>query len=140
VTFRLTERRHVIVEVPPAEASDNSVPLAIATKLPPRLTRSTLVAVEAQDHYLRILTRDGEALIHMRFSDALAALAQSDGTRAHRSWWVARSAIESTKFANGRGEISLDDGSVVPVSRSFAQQVKSLARQPKPSVRPASTS
>jgi hypothetical protein len=130
--FRLTARRDVIVEVGPAAAADDSVPASIASRLPPRLARSRLLAVEAQDHYLRVATRDGEALIHMRFADAVAALEKSDGTRVHRSWWVSRTAIERMKFASGRGELTLVDGSVAPVSRRFAPQAKALARRPSP--------
>lgn len=130
--YRLTARRDVIVNTAPTAAPDDSVPPLIASKLPPRLARGRLLVVEAQDHYLRVTTRDGQALVHMRFADALAALDQSDGIRVHRSWWVARTSIESMKFASGRGELTLVDGSLVPVSRSFAPMVKQIARQPKP--------
>ena len=130
--LRLTARRDVIVEVAPAATADDSLPASIASRLPPRLARSRLLAVEAQDHYLRVATRDGEALVHMRFADAVAALEKSDGTRVHRSWWVARTAIDGMRFASGRGELRLVDGSRVPVSRRFAPQAKELARQPKP--------
>jgi LytTr DNA-binding domain-containing protein len=130
--FRLTARRETIVEVPAPPTPDDTVPAPIACRLPPRLARSRLVAVEAQDHYLRVATRDGEALIHMRLTDALAALGKSDGARVHRSWWVARPSIEAMKFVNGRGELTLVDGTRVPVSRRFASQAKELARRPKP--------
>lgn len=131
VLWRLTATREVVVEGRPPPARDDSVPPLIASKLPPKLARSRLLAVEAQDHYLRVMTRDGEALVYMRFADALGALSQSDGTRTHRSWWVARTSIESTRFADGRGELTLLGGAVVPVSRSFAPAVRQLARQPK---------
>ncbi len=130
--LRLTAKRDVIVEIAPTAPRDDTVPQAIAAKLPPRLTRSRLVLVEAQDHYLRVATRDGDALVQMRFADALAVLEESDGTRVHRSWWVARPAIEAMKFDSGRGELTLFDGSLVPVSRRFAPQAKDLARRPKP--------
>lgn len=130
--WRLTKKRDVIVGVATTDTRDDSVPPVIASKLPPRLSRGRLLVVEAQDHYLRVATRDGNALVYMRFSDALAALEQSDGTRVHRSWWVARTSIESVKFANGRGELTLLDGTIVPVSRRFAPQVKQLTRRPKP--------
>lgn len=130
--FRLTARRGVIVNVAPTAAPDDSLPPLIASKLPPRLARGRLLFVEAQDHYLRVTTRQGQGLVHMRFADALEALDQSDGIRVHRSWWVARTSIEAMKFASGRGELTLLDGTVVPVSRSFAPLVKQMARRPKP--------
>lgn len=130
--LRLTARRQFIVEVAPAAAPDDTVPDFLAARLPPRLARSRLLAVEAQDHYLRVATRDGDALIHSRFADALEALERSDGAQVHRSWWVARPAIEAMRFANGRGELTLLDGRAVPVSRRFAPQAKALARRSKP--------
>jgi hypothetical protein len=130
--WRLTVKRDVVSEAGKPDPCDDSVPPTIASKLPPKLTRSRLVVVEAQDHYLRVATREGDALVYMRFADALAALQQSDGVRVHRSWWVARASIESMKFANGRGELTLVDGTTVPVSRRFAPEAKQLARQPKP--------
>lgn len=38
--------------------------------------------------------------------------------------------IEATKFTGARGELTLFDRAVVPVSRRFAVQAKELARQP----------
>jgi DNA-binding LytR/AlgR family response regulator len=130
--LQLTAKREVILEVGPHVVPDDAVPARIASRLPPRLARSRLVLLEAQDHYLRVATRDGEALVHMRFADAVAALEGSDGTRVHRSWWVARSAIDAMKFTSGRGELTLIDGTVVPVSRRFRPQAKALAQRPKP--------
>lgn len=130
--WRLTKTRDVIVEVATTGIPDDTVPPRIASKLPPRIARSRLFVVEAQDHYLRVATLDGEALVHMRFSDALEALEQTDGVRVHRSWWVARTSIESMKFTSGRGELTLVNGAVVPVSRRFASEVKQMARRPTP--------
>lgn len=130
--WRLTKTRDVIVEVAATAMPADTVPPLIASKLPPRIARSRLLAVEAQDHYLRVATRDGDALVYMRFSDALEALEQSDGIHVHRSWWVARTSIESMKFASGRGELTLVNGAVVPVSRRFASAVKLMARRSMP--------
>ncbi|HEX8533609.1 MAG TPA: LytTR family DNA-binding domain-containing protein [Allosphingosinicella sp.] len=130
--WRLTKTRDVIVEVATTALPANTVPPRIASKLPPRMARSRLLAVEAQDHYLRVATGDGDALVYMRFTDALEALEQSDGVRVHRSWWVARTSIDSMKFASGRGELTLVNGAVVPVSRRFASEVKQMARRSTP--------
>ncbi len=109
---------------PPRPASEAAVPPAIAEKLPPRLARAELIAVEAEDHYLRIHTSAGNDLILMRFADALAALKECDGVQAHRSWWVARCAVDATRWSRGRGELRLKNGLAVPVSRSFAAELR----------------
>ncbi|ESQ80276.1 hypothetical protein ABENE_22460 [Asticcacaulis benevestitus DSM 16100 = ATCC BAA-896] len=99
-------------------------PLAIRRKLPPRLARARLIAVEAEDHYLCIRTEAGSALVAMRLGDALDALSPLDGFRTHRSWWVARTAVQAVRWKGGRGTLALSDGSSAPVSRTYAAGLK----------------
>jgi len=47
------------------------------------------MALTAEDHYLRVITDKGSALILMKFEDALAALNGYPGIQTHRSWWLA---------------------------------------------------
>lgn len=108
----------------PAASADGAAPPAIRAKLPPRLARARLVAIQAEDHYLRIRTDTGDALVLMRLSDALAALEGADGFRVHRSWWVARAAVDTVRWKGGRGELVLSDGSAAPVSRTYAAALK----------------
>ena len=68
---------------------------ALTEKLPLRLRQAEIWSMTAEDHYLRIRTESGEALILMRLSDAVAACDALEGARTHRSWWVARAATES---------------------------------------------
>ena len=109
---------------PSRPATNGLPPSAIRAKLPPRLARSRLIAVQAEDHYLRIRTDAGSDLVLMRFSDALEALAPSDGFQTHRSWWVARTGVEIARWKGGRGELVLSDGSTAPVSRTYAAVLK----------------
>jgi hypothetical protein len=128
VLWRMLERGEAAVASSRIPTFDGSVPEAIASKLPFRLARSDLVAVEAQDHYLRVITRDGEALVHMRFADALSALRHMDGMQVHRSWWVAAGAIDDVRIASGRGLIVANNDLRVPVSRSFSAAVRARFR------------
>lgn len=107
-------------------ASQQVAPPPIREKLPPRLARAELIAVQAEDHYLRIHTSAGNQLILMRFADALEALQGSDGLQVHRSWWVARRAVDLARFSRGRGELALKGGLTAPVSRTFAPQLKQV--------------
>lgn len=83
-----------------------------------------LLAVEAQDHYLRVHTEAGDELITARFSDALMELSRLPGYQTHRSWWVAAGAIEAVRWRRGRGELRLAGGLTVPVSRTHAAVLK----------------
>ena len=64
--------------------------------MPPALGRD-LLALEMEDHYLRIHTALGSDLILLRLRDALAELGPSRGRQVHRSWWVAEGAIASAE-------------------------------------------
>ena len=93
-------------------------------RLPPHLRQSKLYALSAEDHYLRVYTEAGDALILMRLSDAIAELAHQDGAQTHRSWWVSRQAIKTVQRLDGRAELRLENGLVAPVSRSFLKPLK----------------
>lgn len=119
IVLAVAVRRFLAPARAPA-TSEGVAPPDIRARLPPRLARSRLVAVQAEDHYLRIRTEAGSALVLMRLSDALAALKGADGFRVHRSWWVARAAVEAARWKGGRGELILSDGAAAPVSRTYA--------------------
>jgi LytTr DNA-binding domain len=101
----------------------------LISALPPE-RRGTLLALEAEDHYLRVHTDRGNALIHKRFSDALGRVAAIDGLRVHRSWWVARAAIEHVARDGDRLALHLRGGLVVPVSRTYALAVRDAGLVP----------
>ena len=61
----------------------------------------------------------------MRLNDAIAELDGVEGMRVHRSWWVAMDAVTGT-LRRGRGTaLLLSNGTEVPVSRSYADAVRS---------------
>lgn len=99
-------------------------PSLIARHLRAPLRSSTLHAVQAEDHYIRVFTADGEDLIKMRFADALACLQDRKGFRLHRSWWVAASAIRSAKYNRGSGEVELAGDITAPLSRTYVASLR----------------
>lgn len=105
-------------------AAPGGPPARFLERLPPRLRGARLLAVEAEDHYLRLHTDRGSDLILMRLSDALAELEGLDGARTHRSWWVARDAVTGAKRGDGRATLSLDGGLQAPVSRRYARGLR----------------
>jgi hypothetical protein len=103
----------------PGEAAD-----AFRQRLSAKRRAARLLAVEAEDHYLRVHTDAGEELVTARFSDALLELAGLAGYQTHRSWWVAAGAIEAVRWRRGRGELRLSCGLTVPVSRTHSAVLK----------------
>lgn len=104
--------------------SASSRPPKFLERLPPKLARADVWAVEAEDHYLRLHTSLGQDLILMRLSDAVAELQGVEGAQVHRSWWVARTAIVDAVRGDGRATLTLKDGAEVPVSRTYARLLR----------------
>jgi DNA-binding LytR/AlgR family response regulator len=107
-----------------AAATDAAAPRFLA-RLPARLAGAELYAVEAEDHYLRLHTSQGQELILMRLTDAIEELEGLEGAQTHRSWWVAKAAVTDAERLDGRAVLTLRDGAEVPVSRGFAKALRS---------------
>ncbi len=93
--------------------------------LPLTFSGARLLALEAQDHYVRVHTDRGASLVLMAFETALSKVAHLDGRRVHRSWWVARFAITAVERGDGRATLSLQSGAQAPVSRRYARSLRS---------------
>jgi DNA-binding LytR/AlgR family response regulator len=100
-------------------------PAKFLARLPAKLAGAELFAVEAEDHYLRLHTSQGQDLILMRLGDAIAELEGLEGAQTHRSWWVSRSAVADVTKLDGRAVLTLKDGAEVPVSRGFVKDLRS---------------
>lgn len=114
------------VRAEPAERVDGLAPPpeALARFLPARLRQSDLIALSAEDHYVRVHTAAGADLVLIRLSDAIALVADRPGLRLHRSWWVAQSAIERASFSRGSGTVTLTGGIEAPLSRTHAPRLR----------------
>jgi hypothetical protein len=99
-------------------------PAPFLARLPPRLRGARLIAVESEDHYLRLHTDQGSDLILMRLSDALRELEGLEGAQTHRSWWVARDAVRDVARGDGRATLTLDGGLQAPVSRRHGRALR----------------
>ncbi|MGD9979154.1 MAG: LytTR family DNA-binding domain-containing protein [Hyphomonadaceae bacterium] len=86
-------------------------------RLPPKLKGAVLYAVSSEDHYLRLHTSKGADLILMRLADAISELDGLEGAQTHRSWWVARDAVEGARRDGDRVTLLLRGGVEAPVSR-----------------------
>lgn len=119
----LQEGRAASEAIPSAQTQ----PPALRARLKPALRRADIYALEAQDHYVRVITSEGEDLILMRLSDAMAETAPLTGLSPHRSWWVAESGVDETIRRNGKAIIRLKNGLEVPVSRGRLKALKASA-------------
>lgn len=93
------------------------VPIGIGTDV---------ASIHAEDHYIRVHTTLGSALVRYRFSDALQELQGLHGIRIHRSHWVRVSAISTVLSDKDKKYLKLNDGRTVPVSRSYHGVLRSI--------------
>jgi len=105
-------------------SADPAAPARFVERLPLHLRGARLIAVEAEDHYLRVHTDQGSDLILMRLSDALNELEGLEGAQTHRSWWVAKDAVRGASRGDGRATLALDRGLAAPVSRRYARALR----------------
>ena len=49
--------------------------------------------LKAEDHYVRVVTSNGENMLRMRFRDAIARAGVENGVRVHRSYWIIKDAL-----------------------------------------------
>jgi hypothetical protein len=128
IVFTLLPKQSSLVPPSPAGGKEGSgsFPPALLSRLPHRLG-DQILALEAEDHYLRVHTTIGSDLVLMRLSDAVAAIEPDLGLQVHRSWWVAQDAICEFMRSNDRVHLKLRNGLLVPVGRTYAAAVRARA-------------
>ena len=92
-------------------------------KLRPELGKS-LLAIEAQEHYVKVYTERGDDLILYRFGDAVNELAARGGLQVHRSYWVSQEAVTAVRPVGKSYRLTLRNGLEVPVSQSYRGALK----------------
>lgn len=112
-----------------AEATPAAFPSALLSRLPPGIG-SDIIALETEDHYLRVHAVGRSALILMRMSDAVALLDPQLGVQVHRRWWVAQAAVAGVRSEGQKLSLYLIDKSLVPVGRTFSAAVRARFRHP----------
>lgn len=106
----------------PATARPPASPAFLRRFDPP--VKGPLLAVQAQEHYLRVITSDGAHCTLYRFGDALRELQGQSGLQVHRSFWVADAGVVAVRGDRRGLRIVLRNGEQVPVSARHADLVQ----------------
>ncbi len=93
--------------------------------------RGGLVALSAEDHYVRVMTDVGEDLVLMRFGDAINEVGTTPGLRTHRAHWVAAAHVTSAERQGERAILTLTGGREIPVSRSYLPDLRKAGLLPR---------
>ena len=111
-----------------SEAIPAAFPSALLSRLPPGIG-TDIIALETEDHYLRVHALGGSALILMRMADAVTLLDPQLGAQVHRRWWVAQGAVAGVRTEGQKFSLRLIDQSLVPVGRTFSAATRARFAQ-----------
>ena len=75
-----------------------------------------VLAVKAEQHYIKVYTPDRQHMILYRFSDALNELPEELGLQVHRSWWLRTSALTRLRQTGRKMVAELVTGDSIPIS------------------------
>ena len=95
-------------------------------KLPIALRQAPVVALSAEDHYVRVRTDRGQALILMNLANTITALGPNAGVRIHRSHWLSHALAVEAATKRTRHGVHIDENTVLPVSRAGRKLLNDL--------------
>ena len=101
---------------------------AVLQRVPELPEATTVWALSAQDHYVRVVTDAGAALTLSRLADAMRECEGVPGCQIHRSHWVALAAIQNTAHVRRDELVELPTGETLPVSKSRKAALLALIR------------
>ncbi len=76
-----------------------------------------VLALQSEDHYVRVHGERRSHLILIRLRDAITLMPVDAGLQVHRSWWVAKDAVVQSRREGRSALLFLADGTAIPVSR-----------------------
>lgn len=108
----------------PVEDVQKQIPTVALLRRRPEQLKGEIRFMQMEDHYLRVHTEYGSELVLHRMSDAVEDLADTDGQQVHKSWWVARAAVDKIHNVNRKRSIVAFDGTIIPIGRSFEKSLR----------------
>lgn len=88
---------------------------------------ATVLALQIEDHYVRVHRADGSQIILMSLKQAIGNVSGMDGLQTHRSWWVARAAVTEVIGTPRNMRLRLSNGLEAPVARSAVIKLREAA-------------
>jgi len=112
----------------PADARATRNLPGFADRIPVALTSDDILAVKAEQHYIRVYTPTQEFMVLYRFSDALRDLEPELGLQVHRSYWIKKTAVDTIRPSAKKFTVRLITGTSIPVSTPYHGVVREFAR------------
>jgi hypothetical protein len=100
-----------------------SAPQDYSAPLPYTPLGTDVLALQMEDHYVRVHRPNGSELILMALGRAMEGV-EAEGLRTHRSWWVAHQAVVRVEGTSRSMRLHLSNGMIAPVARSAVIHLK----------------
>jgi hypothetical protein len=91
--------------------------------------QGALLYLEAELHYLAVVTTAGRSLLLYNLRDAIGELEAVPGRQTHRAYWVAAEAVTGFRRLGRQGVVRINNGDEVPVSRRNVAEVSAWCEQ-----------
>jgi len=92
----------------------------------PATVRGDVIALSAEDHYVRVVTNRGSALIYGKVTVLASSMPPDWGVRVHRSHWVSRSAARRLHQRDAKYRVMLEGGTEIPVSERYVEVLRTM--------------
>lgn len=96
-------------------------------RLPANISADDVIALKAEQHYVKVFTPERSFMTLYRFSDAVAEMDPNAGQQVHRSYWVRSDAIKSIKRESRKYSVELINDMLVPISAPNRGLIRQLA-------------
>lgn len=83
-----------------------------------------IIALQVEDHYVKVHSVGRSEMVLMNLSEAVDLMGPDSGLQVHRSWWVARSAVNAATRSGRNLQLEITGGITAPVSRSNVAAVR----------------
>lgn len=113
----ITHRERVVAAPAELHGGPSADPPAPFLALVPPALRGELLYLQAELHYLAVVTTRGRALVLYNLRDAADELPGWQGLLTHRSYWVALDRVRAFRRRGRQGALTMENGDTVPVSR-----------------------
>ncbi len=98
---------------------------------------SSIHAIKAEEHYIRVWSDEGSRMVRYRFGDAVADLSGCDGGQTHRSWWIRWACVSGRQRRGRKLTLTLANGLQVPVSLAHHSETRRQLEGRRPAPQPA---
>ena len=135
---RIVERRRQSIQAKRDTHGEETSDGTSEQTTPPALTgrlssgfRGPVLALQSEDHYVRVHGAKESELLLIRLRDAIREMGDVHGEQVHRSWWVAHDSIAGAESSGRSWTIMLKNGLAVPVARDSVSRLQAAGLLPE---------